>query len=266
MESALQCSEVHAPRWPSRGAIRASRGHGDTRTRGRGEFAGTSPPLSASPSLPSSSQAQITVSDNGKGIPASFLPYVFEHFRQEDGATTRKFGGLGLGLAIVRQIVEIHGGTVQAESPGEGQGATFTVKLPLSLDSASSTQDSRPLEAVSDLTGIQVLVVDDDADTRDFVAFVLEQSGARVITSASADEALVILTRSQPDVLLSDIGMPETNGYMLLRQVRALPSQQGGQIPAIALTAYAREIDYQQAIAAGFQQHLMLLANVLQAI
>ncbi|MBW4684480.1 MAG: response regulator [Komarekiella atlantica HA4396-MV6] len=213
--------------------------------------------------------AQISVSDTGKGIRPDFLPYVFDYFHQEDGATTRKFGGLGLGLAIVHHLVELHGGTVQAESPGEGQGTTFTVRLPLMPTPTQTNQDSKLSEPALDLTGIQVLVVDDDADTREFVGFLIEQYKANVITVASADEALVALTYSKPDVLLSDIGMPEVDGYMLVRQVRALPPEQGGQIPAIALTAYAGEIDYQQAIFAGFQRHIpkpVDPANLVEAI
>ncbi|MBD1848134.1 PAS domain S-box protein [Cyanobacteria bacterium FACHB-63] len=200
--------------------------------------------------------ARMIVTDTGKGIHPDFLSHVFDHFRQEDGATTRKFGGLGLGLAIVHHLVELHGGTIEAASPGEGQGATFTVRLPLMPNSSHRTQESTQSTLDSDLTGIQILVVDDDADTREFVAFLLEQAGARIVTAASAGEALATLTRCQPDALLSDIGMPEMNGYTLLRQVRTLSPDQGGQIPAIALTAYAGEIDYQQAMAAGFQRHL----------
>lgn len=204
--------------------------------------------------------AQISISDTGKGIHPDFLPHVFDYFRQEDGATTRKFGGLGLGLAIVHHLVELHGGTVEAESPGEGQGATFIVKLPL-LKSKSDEEkdgwsDPHPTTSPHPLTGLRILVVDDDADTQEYVTFLLEQAGAKVATSPSASEALLTLTRFQPDVLLSDIGMPDMDGYMLLRQVRALPPEQGSQVPAIALTAYAGEIDYQQAMAAGFQQHL----------
>ncbi|MBD6618636.1 response regulator [Komarekiella sp. 'clone 1'] len=213
--------------------------------------------------------AQISVSDTGKGIRPDFLPYVFDYFRQEDGATTRKFGGLGLGLAIVHHLVELHGGTVQAESPGEGQGTTFTMRLPLMPTSAQTNQDSRLSEPALDLTGIQVLVVDDDADTREFVGFLIEQYKANVITVASAEDALLALANSKPDVLLSDIGMPEVDGYMLVRQVRALPPEQGGKIPAIALTAYAGEIDYQQAILAGFQRHIpkpVDPANLVEAI
>ena len=215
------------------------------------------------------SVAQITVSDTGKGIHPDFLPHVFDYFRQEDSATTRKFGGLGLGLAIVRHLVELHGGIVQVESPGEGHGATFTVRLPLMPTSAQINEDNKLSEPFLDLTGIQVLVVDDDADTREFVAFLIEQYGASVTTVTSAGEALFALTRSQPDVLLSDIGMPEVDGYMLMRQVRALPPEQGGQIPAIALTAYAGEIDHQQAMSAGFQQHIpkpVDPANLVKAI
>jgi CheY-like chemotaxis protein len=196
------------------------------------------------------------VSDTGKGIPTDFLPYVFDYFRQADATTTRKFGGLGLGLAIVRHLVELHGGTVQADSPGEGQGATFTVRLPLLLSQTESDRGNESPELSLDLQGIEILVVDDDVDTREFVAFLLEQYGAQVTAVGSAKEALVALTQSLPDVLLSDIGMPEMDGYMLMQQVRTLPTEQGGQIPAIALTAYAGEMNYQQALSAGFQRHM----------
>ncbi|MBD2387806.1 response regulator [Cylindrospermum sp. FACHB-282] len=201
-------------------------------------------------------QAQITISDSGMGISPEFLPHVFDYFRQADSTTTRQFGGLGLGLAIVRHLVELHGGTIEAESQGEGMGATFTVKLPLIPSVPTLNQDSQLSEPSLDLKGIHVLVVDDETDTRDFVAFLLEQAGARVIASASALEAFTVLTQSQPDVLLSDIGMPEMDGYMLMRQIRALPPEQGGQIPAIALTAYAGDFNHQQALQAGFQQHI----------
>ncbi|MCF2149248.1 ATP-binding protein [Desmonostoc muscorum LEGE 12446] len=206
------------------------------------------------------SDAQIVVRDTGKGISADFLPYVFDHFRQEEGATTRKFGGLGLGLAIVRHLTELHGGWVTAQSPGIGQGATFIVRIPLMkvarLDIESSPNSLTHGLATSPLAGLCILVVDDDADTCDYLSFVLEQAGATVILAASADEALQVLVQSTPDILLSDIGMPDMDGYMLIRQVRSLPLEQGGQIPAIALTAYAGEINQQQAIAAGFQKHL----------
>lgn len=199
--------------------------------------------------------AQITITDTGKGIHPDFLPCVFERFRQEDPATTRQFGGLGLGLALVRYLVELHGGTVQAHSLGEGQGATFTVKLPL-MPSSTTSQKVEPLKQPVNLSGIRALVVDDDTNTREFLAFLLELQGIDVVATATAEEAIAILTQFKPDVLLSDIGMPEVDGYMLIRQVRDLPPDQGGQTLAIALTAYAGEINYQRAIAAGFQQHL----------
>lgn len=202
------------------------------------------------------SQAQIAVSDTGKGIDPDFLPHVFGYFRQSDSTTTRKFGGLGLGLAIARNLVELHGGTLQAESAGEGQGATFRVRLPLISTQLRTNQDSRCSEQSLDLNGLKLLVVDDDASTREFFTFLLELHGASVTAVGSAGEAFAALTQSKPDVLLSDIGMPEVDGYMLMQQVRTLPPEQGGQIPAIALTAYAGEINYQQALLAGFQQHV----------
>jgi CheY-like chemotaxis protein/nitrogen-specific signal transduction histidine kinase len=200
--------------------------------------------------------AQIQVSDTGKGISPDFLPHVFDYFRQADSTTTRKFGGLGLGLAIARNLVELHGGTVRAESPGVGQGATFTVRLPLMPTSPKMNQDSRQSEQSLDLNGIKLLVVDDDASAREYFTFLLELHGANVTAVASADEAFAALTESKPDVLLSDIGMPDVDGYMLIQQVRTLPPEQGGQIRAIALTAYAGEINYQQALSAGFQRHI----------
>ncbi|MDZ8189659.1 MAG: PAS domain S-box protein [Nostoc sp. ChiSLP02] len=202
------------------------------------------------------SQAQLQVRDTGKGISPDFLPFVFDYFRQADGATTRKFGGLGLGLAIVRHIVELHGGTVQAESLGEEQGATFTVMLPLIKINVKNEDSDRQSDDSPDLNGLKVLLVDDERDTRELIAFILQQYGATVTQTASAVEALQVLPVLQPNLLLSDIGMPEVDGYMLMRQIREMPPELGGKIPAIALTAYAAEIDYQQAIAAGFQQHI----------
>ncbi|MEG4628891.1 PAS domain S-box protein [Microcoleus sp. AR_TQ3_B6] len=201
-------------------------------------------------------QAQITISDNGQGIPQEFLPYVFDYFRQADSATTRKFGGLGLGLAIVRYLVELHGGTVQVQSPGEQLGATFTVRLPLMPIEPAVSQEEQSEEASLNLKGVQVLVVEDDTDTREFVVFLLQQAQASVIFADSAGSALAALMRSKPDVLLSDIGMPDMDGYMLMQQVRALPPEQGGEIPAIALTAYAGDFNQQQALDAGFQRHI----------
>ncbi|MBN3891288.1 MAG: response regulator [Nostoc sp. JL31] len=208
-------------------------------------------------------QAQITISDTGKGIDPNFLPHVFDYFRQGDSTTTRRFGGLGLGLAIARHLIEMHGGTVWAESPGEEQGAIFTVRLPLIKDNATikddtNTDSSTAVFPSSPLMGLQVLVVDDNDDTRDFFSFVLEQFGAIVTAVASGYEALQALTESKPDILLSDIGMPEMNGYMLMQQVRTLEAKIGGKkMPAIALTAYAGEINQQYALRAGFQQHIV---------
>jgi PAS domain S-box-containing protein len=198
--------------------------------------------------------AQITVTDTGKGISPDFLPYVFDYFRQEDGTTTRKFGGLGLGLAIVRHITELHGGTVRAESPGEGLGATFIVQLPL-IPVLMDVDEPEETPTVISLSGLRVLAVDDDDDIRALIEFILQQAGAEVRVVASVTEALQQLETFSPELLISDIGMPDQDGYTLIRQVRTLTSEQG-MIPAIALTAYAGEIDQQEAIAAGFQMHL----------
>ncbi|HEY9638871.1 MAG TPA: ATP-binding protein [Coleofasciculaceae cyanobacterium] len=238
---------------PARGHIKIKLSRGIQK---RGTDVGSSwEPSSSKEDLSASDYAEITVSDTGKGINADFLPYVFDTFRQADGTTTRKFGGLGLGLSIVRQIVELHGGTVAADSPGEGQGATFTVRLPLQLGSAPS-QDSRGLNEAINLKGVRVLLVDDEPDARDWVAYVLQRQGAEVIVAASAIQALEALDRTTPDLLLSDIGMPEMDGYGLLHRVKAWGANRGKQIPAIALTAYAGELDRQQSLAAGFQLHL----------
>ena len=202
-------------------------------------------------------QAQITITDTGKGISPDFLPHIFESFRQEDASVTRKHGGLGLGMAIVYQLVEAHGGTVTADSPGEGKGATFTVRLPLLNVNSKENQSSPSPEQNLDLTGIRVLIIDDDPDSRELISMVIAQAGAEATTVASAAEFLNVLESFQPDVVVSDIGMPEVDGYTLLRQVRSLSPDQGGQVPAIALTAYAGEMDRQQAIAAGFQKHIV---------
>ncbi|MFN6572087.1 PAS domain S-box protein [Dendronalium sp. ChiSLP03b] len=240
-------------------------GQGDKKTRGVTTdlcLIPISPNPQRGPQVPQSlipNYAQIQISDTGKGIHPDFLPHVFEYFRQEDGATTRKFGGLGLGLAIVRHLVELHGGTVRAESPGEGQGATFTVKLPLlKQDKTIKDEDnsSPPTPDASPLAGIRVLVVDDDADTRELIAFILEQAGGSVTRAVSAMEALEVMIQTKPHVLVSDIGMPDIDGYMLMRQIRAMLPEQGSQILAIALTAYAGEMNQQQALAAGFQYHI----------
>lgn len=199
--------------------------------------------------------AKIRVIDTGIGIEAQFLPHVFEYFRQADGSTTRRFGGLGLGLAIVRQIVEMHGGTVKAESQGENQGATFIVQLPLMHQAAPSVPEPTHIQTdlKAPLDNIQILLVDDEPDTREFQAFLLEQSGAKVTAVASGLEALQVLDRFIPDVLVSDLGMPDMDGYMLIEQIRSRLSHQGGAIVALALTAYAAEVDRVRAIEAGFQ-------------
>lgn len=206
------------------------------------------------------SQAQVQIHDTGKGIHPDFLPYVFEYFRQEDSKTTRQFGGLGLGLAIVRHLVELHGGTIQADSAGEGQGATFTVRLPfLSKGNEIRDEPIRVASLTADssfLTGLQVLLVDDDVDTRDFITFLLEQNHMIVTSVPSASQALQALEQTKFALLISDIGMPEVDGYMLMQQIRSRSSQPGWQIPAIALTAYAGEYNQQQALNSGFQRHI----------
>ncbi len=201
-------------------------------------------------------QAQITVKDTGKGISPGFRPYLFESFQQEDISTTRKYGGLGLGLAIVRHLVEAHGGTITADSPGEGQGATFTVRLPLLNTQQAIDVASGPIETEPVLTDLRVLTVDDDEDGRELLKVLLTQYGAEVMAVSDAAEALAALAAFQPHVLMSDIGMPEVDGYTLLQQIRARSAVAGGQIPAIALTAYTSEADQQRALEAGFQLHL----------
>jgi PAS domain S-box-containing protein len=217
-------------------------------------------------------QAYITVSDTGKGINPEFLPHIFESFRQEDVSITRKYGGLGLGLAIVRQLVEAHGGTITADSPGEGLGATFTVQLPLLDSEPTLPQPPEFPQPKLDLTGLRVLAVDDDPDARGLLTALLQHYGAEVLTVASAAEVLSVLETFQPDALVSDIGMPEVDGYTLIQRIRALPAEKGGQVPAIALTAYARHDDQQQAFASGYQGHVTkplepaLLVQALKAL
>jgi PAS domain S-box-containing protein len=200
-------------------------------------------------------QAQIQVIDTGKGIAADFLPYVFETFRQADSSTTRTFGGLGLGLAIVRQLVELHGGTVAVDSQGEGQGATFTVRLPLTAQDAPAAAAPGHPPTAPDLRGLKILVVDDDLDSREFVCFVLVQAGASVTGLASGAAALRAIAQTVPDLLISDIGIADMDGYSLIRKIRDLPASAGGAVPAIALTAYAGDLDRHHALAAGFQAH-----------
>ena len=199
--------------------------------------------------------AQIQVTDTGKGIAPEFLPHVFERFRQEDGSTTRQFGGLGLGLAIVHYLVGVHGGTVEAGSAGEGQGATFTVQLPLVSSANSGSEPNDRSLSGDDLRGFSILIVEDDPDTRELLAFLLTQRGAVITAAASATQALEILAQSPLSLLISDIGMPDMDGYMLLQQIRS-NANHNQQIPAIALTAYAGEMNQQRALEVGFQRHL----------
>jgi signal transduction histidine kinase len=217
----------------------------------------------------------IAVEDSGPGIDADFLPHVFERFRQADPSATRRAGGLGLGLSIVRYLVEAHGGSVRAESKGIGQGARFVVSLPSQTPEAQpgmpavqSTQDEPTgpdSVAPISLRGVRVLLVEDDVDSRELIALILRGGGAEVSTAASAREALQLLEGGAPSVLISDIGMPDMDGYSLLERVRRLPPAAGGSTPAIALTAYARELDRRQAAVAGFQRHLAkpVASNVL---
>jgi PAS domain S-box-containing protein len=209
-----------------------------------------------------STYAQIQVIDTGQGINPEFLPHVFDYFRQADSSTTRQFGGLGLGLAIVRHLVELHGGTVKADSLGHGMGATFTVRLPLLRSEKDRKMrkwgeiDSLPTAPLQPFTQLRILIVDDEVDMRDLLRFILEEQGATVIVAASATEALQHLSESVPDILISDIGMPEMDGYALIKKIRTTLNQSGKMLPAIALTAYAGESNQRQALSAGFQLHL----------
>ncbi|MBN3908262.1 MAG: response regulator [Nostoc sp. NMS1] len=204
------------------------------------------------------SNAQISVSDTGKGISADFLPYIFERFRQADSTTTRVEGGLGLGLAIVRHLVEMHSGRVYAVSEGEGRGATFTVLLPLIKPQPEQLIKERQVKVnnLLALGGLQILLVDDNTDTRELIAFVLEESGAQVTSVSSVGEALEALIRLRPNILVSDIGMPDEDGYSLIRQVREQEALRGEKILAVALTAYARDEERKLALEAGFEVHL----------
>src|SRR5215510_2077633 len=211
------------------------------------------------------SDFQITVSDSGVGISPEFLPFVFDRFSQANTTSERKYGGLGLGLAIVRHLVELHGGTAQADSPGEGQGATFTVTLPVKAlrEEMSELKRAAPIAEYSDsltdaimLDGLRVMIVDDEAETRDLLMAMLTRRGAQVNACASAAEALEEIDRWRPSLLVSDIGMPDEDGYTLIGKLRALGPERGGGIPAVALTAYARSEDRMRALASGFQVHV----------
>ncbi|BAZ11885.1 multi-sensor hybrid histidine kinase [Calothrix sp. NIES-4071] len=213
------------------------------------------------------SSIYITVKDTGVGIGADFLPHVFEPFRQADTSVARAHKGLGLGLAIVSRLVEMHKGKVSVASEGIGKGATFTIELPVYIGQVASGQvvQTAEIEELPSLQGMHILVVDDDKDTRELIAHIVEGCSAKVTTTSSASEALQILSNSKPDILLSDIGMPEEDGYSLISKIRTLPGEVQ-QIPAIALTAFARVEDKKAAIAAGFQQHLVKPVNPLELV
>ena len=215
------------------------------------------------------SSVEITVSDTGQGISPEFLPYVFDRFRQADMATTRRQAGLGLGMAITKHLVELHGGTIRAESPGEGQGATFTLRLPAMVvhgaaqsptaagerRAPAGDEHARRAEAAK-LEGVHVLVVDDERDTRELLTAILTQSGAVVTAAAGAADAIDKLSSANPDVLVSDIEMADEDGYSLIRKVRAAEEARGRRIPAIALTAHARSSDRLRALSEGYQMHI----------
>ncbi len=214
-------------------------------------------------------QVEITVSDTGVGMESEFLPQAFERFRQADGTSTRKYGGLGLGLAIVRHIVELHGGSVSADSLGKGQGATFKIALPLAPQFVHPTsaeglkeregqteQEREPEKNCLRLDGVYVLLVDDNQVTLDLLYYILSDCGAEVITAASAGEALEKIDRRRPDVLISDIAMPGKDGYELIRELRSREPEHGGRIPAVAITAYTKADARVHALAAGFQSHV----------
>ena len=209
--------------------------------------------------------ARLTVSDTGEGIAAEFLPYVFDRFRQAEGSISRKQGGLGLGLAVVRHLVELHGGTISAESEGIDHGSVFTVDLPLAQerrDPARAEERRREVErrrsrsGAIRLDGIHILLVEDDDDSRKLLGTMLKRYGATVTSTKSAAEALNVFSDEVPDVMVSDIGMPDEDGYQLMRKIRARPAELGGLVPAIALTGYASRKDRERALAAGYQQHM----------
>ena len=212
---------------------------------------------------------EITVTDTGVGIESQFMPYVFDRFRQADSTSTRKYGGLGLGLAIVRHLVEMHGGTVDASSPGIGYGATFKVRFPIASPDILAPPEKRPsgpeskqptqpnqVDDTQNLGGVRVLVVDDDLDTLEMLKVVLQERGVEVITASSAVDALNALEHSLPDALVSDLAMPEQDGYELIEHIRQRGPERGGNIPAVALTAYARAEDRVRALTGGFQMYV----------
>jgi CheY-like chemotaxis protein len=206
--------------------------------------------------------ACISITDTGEGISPDFLPFVFDRFRQADGTSTRSHMGLGLGLAIVRHVVEMHGGTVVAQSAGLGRGATFVVTLPLAGEIEGQPRgvlaDRMPggQQVPPSALGVRVLVVEDDTETRDILSAILERAGFSYRVATRASEALTVLDDWQPDVIVSDIGMPDMDGYAFVRQLRARPAAQGGGIPALALSAFARAEDRELALRCGYQAHV----------
>jgi CheY-like chemotaxis protein/anti-sigma regulatory factor (Ser/Thr protein kinase) len=205
----------------------------------------------------------LTVSDNGKGISADFLPYVFDRFRQSDASSSRRYGGLGLGLALVKYLVELHGGTVEAASAGEGQGSTFNVTLPVrAVVTPIKETEGAPdtVKSSRELAGVRALVVDDENDARELLKSELGHYGADVVAVSSAAEAYSLITaappQERPDVMVADIGMPDEDGYSLIRRVREWEREDGAFIPAVALTAYGRVEDRMRALKAGFQMHV----------
>ena len=205
--------------------------------------------------------AEISVADTGVGIRPEFLPQIFDRFQQADQSITRRFGGLGLGLSIVKHLAELHGGSIRAESPGIGQGATFTVVLPASAAApvpnlpANATRND-PVPGGDSLTGLRVLVVEDEPDTAEFLNRFLSGYGADVVAARSATEALTKVRDEKVDIIVGDIGLPDVDGYELMQRIRKLPANAGGATPAIALTAYARSEDRMRAFGAGYQAHL----------
>jgi signal transduction histidine kinase len=205
--------------------------------------------------------AEIEVADDGKGVAAEFLPHIFERFRQADSSTTRREGGLGLGLAIVRHLVEMHFGTVEARSPGVGRGMTVVVRLPISTPPEAARVVDPFVNAHSRgdgaaLAGLRILIVDDEDDARDAVATALARRGAETLTAGTVDAAIAILDDMLPDVLVGDIAMPGEDGYSLIRRVRARPSAAGGNVPAVALTAYGRLSERKRILTAGYDECL----------
>jgi CheY-like chemotaxis protein len=217
----------------------------------------------------SEGHVEITVTDTGMGIEPEFIPYVFDRFRQADSTSTRKYSGLGLGLAIVRHVVEMHGGTVAASSPGKGQGATFNVRFPIASPDILLQPVKRPpgpemkrrtqpnhMNGKHNLDGVRVLVVDDDLATLEVLKVILQNRGAEVTTASSAVDALQAFEHSLPDALVSDLAMPDHDGYELIAHIRERGPERGGNVPAVALTAYARVEDRVRALTAGFHMYL----------